>query len=85
MAPFAEAGPRSFLFTGDIHVIKNVEKAVVTAEKQSTLDDLKRLCERPEPMTIISDITGTVYINEKETSEPVCIPKSATFEITGTT
>lgn len=85
MAPFAEAGPRSFLFAGDIHVSKNGGEVVVAVEKPAILEDLKKLSERPESMTIVSDGAGKIFINEEETQDPVAVPKSATFEITENT
>lgn len=80
MAPFAEAGRKNLLFCGDIHLHDTDEGVEVEVPNASILTDLLDIHAQSAPMTIESNGWGEVYNNDNLTSDPVSIPKSATFE-----
>ena len=83
MAPYAEAGERALLFGGNVEIYE-CRGSVVVEAKKSVLPELLTLRKREDPLSIQSDTLGIVYKNGDPTSNPVCIPKSAVFVITGT-
>ena len=83
MAPYAEAGDRSLLFSQAVYIDETGSSVVITAEKPAVVLDLQALNERPDPLTVESDILGIVYKNGDPTSGPVSVPKTAVFEVSG--
>lgn len=79
MAPYAEAGHKNLLFCGDVHLHDTDEGVEVEVPDASILTDLLNIHNQRAPMTIESDGWGKVYNNGDLTSDPVSIPKSATF------
>lgn len=83
MAPYAEAGRKNLLFCGNIYLHDTDEGVKVEVPNTSILTDLLNIHDQRAPMTIESDGWGKVYKNGDLTSDPVDIPKSATFETIG--
>lgn len=83
MAPYAEAGDRALLFAHAVHVDKIDNNILITIDNASITSDLLKLQERPDPLTIESDILGTVYKNGDPVTGPVSIPKNAVFVVKG--
>lgn len=79
MAPYAEAGHKNLLFSGDIHLHNTDEGVEVEVPNASILSDLLDIHIQSAPMTIEADGLGKVYKNGDLTSDSVSIPKSATF------
>ena len=63
MCPYAEAGNRSLLFSGDVKVVAFADLRILTVINKSATGDIKKLLNGKNGIIFQTDEFGTVFLN----------------------